>query len=184
MSALAVAVVDHGVEDGEPAQPRVVRVHEERGAALPDVGEGHGLPALPRLLALDEGQQPAPRQVVRTRLGPRLRIRIRLGRDPLLDHALPVRPVAQHRRGHQAPAGGLGDQVGGDLPPGEVAVGEVPQRALPLDRLVHAVGARVPVRRRAQQYGVGRAGDPADDGQLALGEQFLQLPRGVHTWRR
>ncbi len=186
VAALAVAVVDHGVEYGEPAQPRVVSVDEQGGAALPDLGEGDGLPALPRLLALDEREERARRGATsRAAFRGALRVTLRARRlDPLLDHALAVRSVAQHGGRHQAPSGGLGDQVGGDLALGEVPVGEIPQRALPLDRFVHAVGAHAVVRDGAQQDGVGRLTDPADDGQLALGEQFLQLPRVRHAWRR
>ncbi len=150
-------------------------MHEQRGAAFADLGEGDGLPALPRLLAVDEPEERAQRGVL---------VRL-LGIDPPLDHALAVRSVAQHGGGDQAPSGGFGDQVGGDLPAGEVPVGEVPQRPLALDRLVHAVGAHAPVRDAAQQDGVGRLADPAYDGELALGEQFLHLlPRLRHAWRR
>lgn len=47
MAALAVAVVDHCVEDGEPPQPGIVRVDQQGRPALTDLGLGDGLPALP-----------------------------------------------------------------------------------------------------------------------------------------
>ena len=55
--------------------------------------------------------------------------------DPLLEHALAERPVAQQRRRHDAPAQRLGDEVRGDLAPGQRADREVEQRALAGGRL-------------------------------------------------
>ncbi len=168
MAALAVAVVDDGVQHGQTPQPLVVGVYQKGRTSFADLGETHRFPAGPRLLPLDQRQQ------LRA-LGRRL--------DPLLDHALPVRAVAQHGGGDQVPAGGPGQLVRGDLTLGERAVGEVPQRALAGDGLVDAGAADVPVGDRAVQDGVGRLADLSAYGQLAVGEglggQLSRAGRGA-----
>ena len=60
---------------------------------------------------------------------------------PELDHALAERPVPQHGRRHHVPAQRLRDHVRRDLPLGQRAVREVPQRPLAPHRLVDAAGA-------------------------------------------
>lgn len=89
MTALAVTVVDHRIEDREPPQPRIVRVDQQGRLPLPDLGEGDGLPALAGLLLLDEREKRGP--TVRGGL-----VVLRRRFDPQLAHALAVRPVPQH----------------------------------------------------------------------------------------
>ena len=130
VAALAVGVVDHRVEHGDPPQPRVRGAHQA------------------------------------------LEVHRRVHVDPALHGAAPERPVAQGGLRHDVPAGRLADEPGGVLPLGEGAVGEVPQRTLPLHRLVDA-GAGHPVEGdRAEQRGVARVDDPALDLEGAPAEQL------------
>ena len=97
MAALAIGVVDDGVEDRDPAQAGVV-LDDHRHDVLAIVGV-----------------------------------------DPELDHALTERALPEDGGRHDRPAGHLRHEVGGDLAPGQGAVGEVVERPLAADRLVDGV---------------------------------------------
>ena len=94
---------------------------------------------------------------------------------PELDHARAERPLAQHRRRHDPPAGRLGHQVGGDLAAGQRAVGEVPQRPLPRHRLVDALAVEVAAADRADRVTLLASSMPALDVDLALAQQLQRL---------
>ena len=113
--------------------------------------------------------------------------------DPQLAHARPERPVPHDRRRDHVPAGRARYHIGRDLPAGQRAHREVPQRALPRDRLVDAGDlTRQPARGRrdagrplvplgsrhpavaadsAVKRGVGRVHQPSLDLQLPAREQ-------------
>ena len=94
---------------------------------------------------------------------------------PELHHAGPERPVAQHGGRHDPPAGRLGDEEGRDLPAGEGAVGEVPERPLPRDRLVDALGGERAGADRADQGHVRGVEQPALEVDLAVAQQAQRL---------
>ena len=165
VAALAVGVVDHGVEDHHPP---------ERAGVLVD--EGDVVVAV--VDAVEDVQPPRP-------LGQRPHdghgLLVVGGLLPDLHHPGAVGPVTQERQRHDVPAEGLGHQVGGPLAVGEGAVGEVPQRPLPRDRLVdHGRAAHV-----ADEGRVGRRHHPAVQRQLAAEELRARLPHersvGAHV---
>ena len=142
VAALAVGVVEDHVEHGHPAQPLVVGVR--RGRPAHRRSRGRRAPAA-RCRAARAGAitSTSVRRVVVD------------GVDPELHHAGAERPLAQHGRRHDAPAGGLRHREGRDLAAGQGAVREVPQRPFAGDRLVDAAAAtsrRARSRRRAWRW--------------------------------
>ena len=93
VAALAVGVVEDDVEHGHPAQPLVVGVPEHDRLTV-------GAECV-------EHPQPARRQRGRRHHVDQRCLVVVDGVDPQLDHAGAERPVAQHGRRHDAPAGGL-----------------------------------------------------------------------------
>ena len=65
-------------------------------------------------------------------------VRVGVVIDPQLAHAGPERPVAHDRGRDHIPAGRARYRVGRDLPARQRARGEIPERPLACDRLVHA----------------------------------------------
>ena len=156
VAALAVGVVDHGVEDHHPA---------ERGGVLVDEGDV----VVTVVDTVEDVQPPRP-------LGQRPHdgdgLLVVGGLLPDLHHPGAVGPVTEERQRHDVPAEGLGHQVGGPLAVGEGAVGEVPQRPLPRDRLVdHGRAGHV-----ADEGRVGRRHHPAVQRQLAAEEARHSAP--------
>ena len=96
--------------------------------------------------------------------------------DPQLAHAGAERPVAHDRRRDKVPAGRPADDVGRDLPAGQGAAREIPQRALARDRLVHAVRYRAVRPDRAEQRRVRGVDQAALHGERAARQQFERLP--------
>ena len=157
VAALAVGVVDEHVEDRHPPQRRGVLVDQADVAVA--VVEGV------------EDVQVAVGDVA----GPDQRHGLLVGVDvlPDLQHPAAVRPLAEPGRRDDVPAGGLGDGVRRDLAVGEGAVGEVPQRPLPGDRLVdhlHPVDL-------AEERGVGRGHDPAVELEVPGGHRLAAHQR-------
>ena len=117
----------------------------QRSAAIAKFGDLYGR----SMEALMEHYDPVTnRPPVHVPLGHQVdRVLARVRLAPGLHHPEAGRRVAaQHGRRHDVPAERLGHDVRRHLPAGQRAVGEVPQRPLPRDRLVDALDAR---RRRA-----------------------------------
>ena len=76
--------------------------------------------------------------------------------------------------GHEAPAQRLGEHVGGDLAPEEPA-GEVPQRPLALERLVHGQQLLSLQAAGHEQRRVRAPGDAPVDLHVTLEEDALDL---------
>src|SRR6476661_3077553 len=147
VGALAVGVVDEGVESGDGPGRRGVLVDDDDGLAQ-------------LVLAAQDGQ-PARRDVPRADEVHRV-LRLVAGvTHPALDRADAVRPGAQHRRRHDVEPPGCADEVGRDLAPGEGAVGEVPQRPLPHHRLVYREGTALAGADEHRE--VGSVSDPPED---------------------
>ena len=77
---------------------------------------------------------------------------VEVGLDKELHRTLAVRPNTQHSRGHQRPAKSLADQIGGQFPIAQRAMGKIPQRRLALARLVdcqrlEAIAAKIGQKR-------------------------------------
>ena len=151
VTALAVGVVDDGVEQRHPQQVGVVGVREHHVLTLVPAGvEDRAPPRRHRLGRYDVDE--AGSRVGR-RPGP--------GSTQACAIPAPEGPVrSPHRRRHDIPAGRLGHRVRRDLAPAQRPVGEVPQRAFAARRLVDAgdvdaVEARV--RRRAWRCSRRRA---------------------------
>ena len=103
-----------------------------------------------------------------------------VGLHPRLHHAGAVRSVAQDRGRHHAPAQRLGDGVRRHLAAGQGALGEVPQRTLPRDRLVDDLA----LADGADEGGVGRRHHAADQRDLAVEEVAAPLVGQAHGSRR
>ena len=87
--------------------------------------------------------------------------------DPQLAHARSEGSVPHDGRWHESPAGRLGDDVRRDLASRQRSLGEVPQRPLPRDRLVHAHRGDTVEGRHTEQRGVARVDQPPLDVELA-----------------
>ena len=159
----------------------------QHGAQLVVLGEADAVIAAEQMAAARRQQVPDfPVGVVHDRIEDRQvtqagvvaaarevdQVHLRVDVDPELAHARAVGTVAHHRRRHHVPPGRAGDDVGGDLPPGQRPGREVPQRALPRDRLVDARGLVVTRADRAVPGLVGRLDQPAQDLQAALLQQL------------
>ena len=149
VAALPVRVVDQHVENGHPAQPDIVGVHQGDLVAGIVVGLQHGQEA---------GREMACGQQV-DEVGP--------GRgfvadvvaglvDPQLQHAASGGPVANDGVGHDVPAECSRDQIGAALAACKGAIRKVPQRSLALDGLVHAMCLQLTEMRLAEEGGVAR----------------------------
>ena len=155
---LQAAVVELGVQ---PAQ-RLQRAPRQRlapplpqdGAQLVVLGEAHSVVTAVQMPVGDRQQvTDLPVGVVHHRVehghvaqarvvgaaGQRDQVHVGVVVNPQLAHAGAERPVPHDRRRDHVPAGRTRHHVGRDLPAGERAHREVPQRALPRDRLVDAV---------------------------------------------
>ena len=135
VAALAVGVVDQHVEDRQPPQGRHVGV-DHRDRPVVGVQPLHARGTSPRSGTSDEGTRS-------TSCAGRLLV----GVDPGLERARAERPVGEHGHRHAVEPADPGHLVRGHLPVAEGAVREVPQRPLPLDRLVDALDRPVSGRR-------------------------------------
>ena len=164
VAALAIGVVQDGVEDGDGAQPRIRAVRDHHWVAVRRLPlKHHDPPVGDRLRSsdVDEGVRGAIDRA-----------------DPQLHRAEPQRPLPQHRRrNHAEPSGGADDE-GRPLPRSEGAVGVVPQRSLGHLGLVDDEQWPAGAFQGAEQGAVGRARDPADRRELAEREQVGELSVG------
>ena len=157
MAALAVGVVEHRVQHGQPGQPQVVGVRQRV--------------RVPVVVARRRHREPAGRHVVRGHETDQ-RLRVVGLVDPQLDGAHSERPVPQDRRRHQVPPGRVRHQVRRHLTPGQRAVREVPERPLAADRLVDAAPGQPVQRDLGPQRGVRGVDEASLELHRAAGEQF------------
>ncbi len=165
-----VGVVDHGVEQGEPAQGLGLLVDEADMVAPRALPLGDDVPAVGKHAGIED--------IDRRLLG--------IGLDPGLEAARSQRGiVAPDGHGDELPAQSSVDDVGGHLAPSQRARGEVPQWALAPAGLVDRAKA-VTLGPALHAHGrVRRVPQPAFDVEISARQEALDvLARCAHARRR